>query len=87
MHLENEGEEEAVLNMTGLSQVMDGPRVMNPTQGGRSREVVKEYIGQLSCETLADLYGRYWPDFVMFQYDMGEVFKWGEGGRGCDGGY
>ena len=83
MHLENEGEEEAVLNMTGLRQVVGGSRVMNPTQGGRSRDLVKEYIGQLSCDTLADLYERYWPDFVMFQYDMGEVARWGEGAKGC----
>ena len=84
MHLENEGEEEAVLNMTGLRrQVVGGSRVMNPTQGGRLRDLVKEYIGQLSCDTLANLYERYWPDFVMFQYDMGEVFRWGEGGKGC----
>ena len=84
VHLENAGEEEYVLNITGLSQVSEGARVMNPTQGGRSRDFVKEFIGQLSCDTLASLYKRYWPDLVLFQYDMGDVFRWGEGGKGCE---
>ena len=83
MHLENKGEEEAVLNMTGLMEVTEGARVMNPTQGGRSSDLVKEYMGQLSCSTLHRLYERYWPDFLLFQYEMREVFRWGERGKGC----
>ena len=83
MHLENKGEEEAVLNMTGLMEVTDGSRVMNPTQGGRSSDLVKEYMGQLSCRTLRRLHERYWPDFLLFQYEVGEVLGWGEGGKGC----
>ena len=71
--LDKEGEEEEVLNITGLSQVTNGSRVMNPTKGGGSVKVVKEYLSQLSCSTLVSLYERYWPDFVLFNYTMGEV--------------
>ena len=80
VHLDNEGEEEAVLNMTGLRQVVDGSRVMNPTKGGSSTDVVKEYLSQLSCSSVAALYQRYWPDFVFFKYSLGEV---GIGGNNC----
>ena len=83
MHLEKQEEEEMVLNLTRLREVMEGTRVMNPTQGGRTKDVVREYIGQLSCDTLARLYSRYWPDFVLFQYEVGEMMAWGEGGQGC----
>ena len=48
MHLEKQEEEEMVLNMTRLREVMEGTRVMNPTQGGRTKGVLREYIGQLS---------------------------------------
>ena len=83
MHLEKQEEEEMVLNMTRLREVMEGTRVMNPTQGGSTKDVLREYIGQLSCDTLVRLYRRYWPDFVLFQYEVGEMMSWGEGGQGC----
>ena len=71
--MENKGEEEAVLNMTGLIHVSDVSRVMNPTKGGSSAGMVKEYLSQLSCSTIAALYQRYWPDFILFQYTLADV--------------
>ena len=71
--MDNDGEEKAVLNMTGLIQVSDVSRVMNPTQGGSSAGMVKEYLSQLLCTTIAALYQRYWPDFMLFQYTLADV--------------
>ena len=71
--MENKGEEEAVLNMTGLIHVSDVSRVMNPTKGGSSAGMVKEYLSKLSCSTIAALYQRYWPDFILFQYTLADV--------------
>ena len=73
VHLDKEGEEEVVMNMTGLSKVVNTSRVMNPTKGGQSVKVVKEYLSQLSQDTLVSLYERYWPDFRLFGYTMAEV--------------
>ena len=71
--MENKGEEEAVLNMTGLIHVSDVSRVMNPTKGGSSAGMVKEYLSQLLCRTIAPLSQRYWPDFILFQYTLADV--------------
>jgi hypothetical protein len=71
--MDNDGEEKAVLNMTGLIQVSDVSRVMNPTRVGSSAGMVKEYLSQLSCSNIAVLYQRYWPDFMLFQYTLADV--------------
>ena len=77
-------EEEAVLKLTNLTDISEGPVIMNPTKGGSSDTLINKYLGQLSCDTLLRLYKRFLPDFVLFNYDIVAMLSWAEGGKGCD---
>ena len=85
VHLENKEEEDLVLNMTGLAEMVGGVRTVNPTSGGSSSGVLREFISLLSCHNLVRLRDRYWPDLLLFQYDISEMFQWTRGGKpgGC----
>ena len=83
VHLENKEEEDLVLRLTGLSDITGGVKTMNPTSGGKTTNVLKEYISQLKCNQLIGLQRRYWSDLILFQYNMDSMFEWGNGGKGC----
>ena len=72
-----------MLEMTNLMEFSKGSIVMNPTKGGSSDDLVRPYLGQLSCQAVHGLYLRYLPDFVLFKYQMANMIGWGVGGRGC----
>ena len=82
VELEREGEEEAVLRLTGLSQLA-AARPRHATPGGPSGPLVQQFLGLLSCKQLAGLADRYWPDLTLFQYSMAEMLSWGNNGTGC----
>ena len=81
--MENKEEEDLVLRITGLSDITGGVKTMNPTSGGKTTNVLKEYISQLKCNQLIGLQRRYWSDLILFQYNMDSMFEWGNGGKGC----
>ena len=83
MHLETRAEEDLVLAITGLGGLVGGARTMNPTTGGASDRRLEEFIGQLGCHQVRGLERRYWADLGLFQYDMANIKKWANRGRGC----
>ena len=72
-----------MLAMTSLMNLSNGSIVMNPTHGGKSDDLLMEYLGQLTCAAVSALYRRYLPDFVLFKYQMEGMVRWVNGGRGC----
>jgi len=83
VQLESEAEQRAVLAATGLSRLTNQSVVLNPTHGPRSDSVLREYLGQLSCGTVAALYSRYYPDFILFNYTLHTVQQFVNRGAGC----
>ena len=69
----------------GLAEVVGGVRTVNPTSGGSSSGVLRMFISLLSCHDLVRLRDRYWPDLLLFQYNISEMFQWTRGGKpgGC----
>ena len=65
--------------MTNLMEFSNGSIVMNPTKGGSSDDLVREYLGQLSCAAVLGLYQRYRPDFVLFKYQIVDMMGWVDG--------
>ena len=49
----------------------------------RSDTVLREYLGQLSCGTVAALHSRYYPDFILFNYTLHTVQQFVNRGAGC----
>ena len=45
--------------------------------------MLREYLGQLSCGTVAALYSRYYPDFILFNYTLHTVQQFVNRGAGC----
>ena len=83
VHLENREEEDLVLAMTGLGEVVGGVRTMNPTTGGGSEKRLEEFIALLGCHQVRGLEKRYWADLELFQYNMDNMKKCANRGKGC----
>ena len=83
VHLETREEEDLVLAMSGLGEVVGGVRTMNPTTGGGSEKRLEEFIALLGCHQVQGLEKRYWADLELFQYDMDNMKKWANKGKGC----
>ena len=62
-------------------------RVVNPTLGGSSDDLVKPYLSQLTCKAVMGLLQRYWPDFMLFNYTLNGWLDWVDHGRGCENKY
>ena len=75
VHMDKEGEMRRMLDLTGMSQYLDWQLDMlrNPTQGGSSADVVTDFMGELECDMVEDLYQIYWPDFLLFNFTMSFV--------------
>ena len=72
-----------MLAITGLGGLVGGARTMNPTTGGASDRRLEEFIGMLGCHQVRGLEKRYLADLELFQYDMDNMKKWANRGKGC----
>ena len=74
-----------MLEMNNITEFTNSSIVMNPTKGGSSDDLVEQYLGELSCDVVYQIYKRYLPDFVFFDYSIWGMMHWVDGGRGCSG--
>ena len=69
------GEMRQMLDITGLSRHLGWELDMlrNPTKGGSSADLVTDFMRELECDMVEDLYRIYWPDFLLFNFTMSSV--------------
>ena len=73
--MDRDGEIMELLQLTGLADHLewDEDILRNPTQGGSSADLVTDFMGELECDMVEDLYQIYWPDFLLFNFSMNSV--------------